>query len=172
MKRQIAFSSISHMSFAILSIFTFSEVGLKGGFYLMISHGLTSAILFYLVGMLSDRSHSRSVFAYGGLLAAMPAFAFFLIVSSLANVGFPGTSGFLPELFTLVGVISTSVYLLVPTLFGMFLSTASSLILVLRVAFGHLKSYSNFSFSDATRLEMFILGTITTLILWLGLNDP
>lgn len=172
MKRQIAFSSISHMSFAVLSIFTFTEIGLKGGFYLMISHGLTSAALFYLIGMLSDRYHTRSVFAYSGLLASMPVFTFFLIVSSLANVGFPGTSGFLPELLTLVGVLSATVYLIVPTLFGMFLSTAGSLLLVLRVVFGHIKVYSNTKFADATRIEVFILSVLTLLMLWLGLKDP
>jgi proton-translocating NADH-quinone oxidoreductase chain N len=172
MKRQIAFSSISHMSFAILGIFTYTEIGIKGGFYLMISHGLTSAALFFLVGVLSDRYHSRSVFAYSGLLAPMPLFIFFLAVISLANVGFPGTSGFVPELFVLVGIVSSSLYILLPTLLGMLLTTASGLLLVMRVAYGHLKAYSNFSFSDLTKLESFVLSTISLLIIWLGLSDP
>jgi len=96
LKRQIAFSSISHISFATLGVFTFVEIGSKGAIYLMLSHGLTSAALFYLVGVLSDRYHTRSIMAYGGLLSTMPVFSFFLILASLANVGFPGTSGFLP----------------------------------------------------------------------------
>jgi NADH:ubiquinone oxidoreductase subunit 4 (subunit M) len=172
MKRQIAFSSISHMSFALLGVFTYTEIGIKGGFYLMISHGLTSAALFFLVGALSDRYHTRSVFAYSGLLAAMPVFIFFLILVSLANVGFPGTSGFVPEFFVLVAIVSTSLYFLIPTLLGMFLATAGGLLLVMRVAYGHLKAYSNFNFSDLTRLETFILGSLGILIIWLGISDP
>jgi NADH-quinone oxidoreductase subunit M len=92
LKRQIAFSSVSHMSFVSIGIFTFSEIGIKGAVYLMLSHGLTSAALFYIVGILSDRYHTRSIMAFAGLLAPMPIFAFFLLVISLANIGFPGTS--------------------------------------------------------------------------------
>jgi NADH-quinone oxidoreductase subunit M len=172
MKRQIAFSSISHMSFGLLGIFTYAEIGTKGGLYLMISHGLTSAALFFLVGALSERYHSRSVFIYSGLIAPMPLFIFFLALISLANVGFPGTSGFVPEFFVLSGVVSSSLYLLFPTLFGMLITTAAGLLLVMRVAYGHLKAYSNFGFSDLTRLETYILGLLGALIIWLGLNDP
>jgi NADH-quinone oxidoreductase subunit M len=105
LKRQIAFSSISHMSFATLGIFMFNEAGLKGAIYLMLSHGLTSAALFYTVGMLSERYHTRSIMAYGGLLGVMPVFSFFVILFSLANVGFPGTSGFLPEVLVLAAIL-------------------------------------------------------------------
>jgi NADH-quinone oxidoreductase subunit M len=93
------------MSFATIGIFMFNEVGLKGAIYLMLSHGLTSAALFYIVGMLSERYHTRSVMAYGGLLGVMPLFSFFLILFSLANVGFPGTSGFLPEVLILTAIL-------------------------------------------------------------------
>lgn len=151
LKRQIAFSSISHMSFATLGIFTFTEIGVKGAMYLMLSHGLTSAILFYLVGILSERYHTRSILAYGGLLSIMPIFSFFLIVSSLANVGFPGTSGFLPELFVLVAVINMSPILVIPVLIGMLLTTASTLVMLLRLLFGHIKTlYSQSSYSDVS----------------------
>jgi NADH-quinone oxidoreductase subunit M len=141
MKRQIAFSSISHMSFATLGIFTFSEVGIKGAVYLMLSHGLTSAALFYLVGILSDRYHTRSIMAFSGLLTSMPVFSFFLILMSLANVGFPGTSGFLPEIIILTAIVSTMPAILFPVLLGMLLTTASSLIFLLRLLFGHTKSF-------------------------------
>lgn len=146
MKRQIAFSSVSHMSFASIGIFTFTEAGVKGSVYLMLSHGLTSAALFYLVGVLSERYHTRSILAFSGLLSAMPVFSFFLILMSLANVGFPGTSGFLPELIILVSVISSAPSTLLPVLLGMLFTTASSLVLLLRILFGHLKGlYSNSS---------------------------
>jgi NADH-quinone oxidoreductase subunit M len=158
LKRQIAFSSISHMSFAILGVFSFLEIGSKGAMYLMLSHGLTSAALFYLVGILSERYHTRSIMVYGGLLGIMPLFSFFLIVASLANVGFPGTSGFLPELFLIISVLSLTPLLIFPVLLGMLLTTASTLVLLLRLLFGHPKTlYSTSSYSDITRLEFVIL---------------
>jgi len=141
LKRQIAFSSISHMSFATVGIFTFTEIGIKGAVYLMLSHGLTSSALFYLVGVLSDRYHTRSAMAFGGLLGLMPLFSFFVIVASLANVGFPGTSGFLPEFFVLVAVLSSVPFILVPVLLGMLVTTASTLLTLLRLLFGHAKAH-------------------------------
>jgi len=140
LKRQIAFSSVSHMSFAILGVFTFTEIGIKGAVYLMLSHGLTSSALFYLIGVLSDRYHTRSSMAFGGLLGLMPLFSFFLILASLANVGFPGTSGFLPELFILVSIMSSTSFILFPALLGMLLTTAGTLVTLLRLLFGHSKS--------------------------------
>jgi NADH:ubiquinone oxidoreductase subunit 4 (subunit M) len=158
LKRQIAFSSISHMSFAVLGIFSFLEIGSKGAIYLMLSHGLTSAALFYLVGVLSERYHTRSIMVYGGLLSVMPLFSFYLIIISLANVGFPGTSGFLPELFVLISVLSLTPLLILPILLGMLLTTASTLVLLLRLLFGHIQTiYSTSSYSDITRLEFVIL---------------
>lgn len=172
LKRQIAFSSISHMSFATLGIFTFVEVGSKGALYLMLSHGLTSAALFYLVGVLSERYHTRSIMAYGGLLNTMPIFSFFLILASLANVGFPGTSGFLPELFVLISIISMSPLLVLPTLLGMLLTTASTLILLLRLLFGHIKTlYSQSSYSDLSRIEFTILSYLSFWMIFMGLVD-
>jgi len=172
LKRQIAFSSVSHMSFATLGIFTFLEVGAKGAMYLMLSHGLTSAALFYLVGVLSERYHTRSIIAYGGLMGVMPLFSFFLLVASLANIGFPGTSGFLPEVLVLMAVLSMSPLVLLPTLLGMILTTASTLVLLLRLLFGHVKTlYSQSSFSDITRLECFILGFLSFWLIVLGLFD-
>lgn len=139
LKRQIAFSSISHMSFATVGIFTFTEVGVKGAVYLMLSHGLTSSALFYLVGVLSDRYHTRSSMAFGGLLGLMPMFSFFMIFASLANIGFPGTSGFLPELLVLIAVVSSVPFIVLPVLLGMLLTTASTLLALLRLLFGHAK---------------------------------
>jgi len=141
LKRAIAFSSISHMSFAILGIFTFTEVGIKGAMYLMLSHGLTSSMLFYLIGVLSDRYHTRSIFAYSGLLGTMPLFSFFLLLASLANIGFPGTSGFIPELLILIAINSTISFNTFFILIGMLLTTASTLIILLRLLFGHTKIF-------------------------------
>lgn len=172
LKRQIAFSSISHMGFSILTLFTFTEVGVKAAVYLMLSHGLTSASLFYLVGVLSERYHTRSIMAYGGLLGSMPIFSCFFIIISLANVGFPGTSGFLPELFGLLSIVSTFPLLLVPVLLGMFIATCSTLLLVLRLLFGHTKlTYTRSTFSDITKMEIIILTFLSFFIIVVGLVD-
>lgn len=172
LKRQIAFSSISHMSFATVGIFTFTEVGIKGAIYLMLSHGLTSAALFFLIGVLSDRYHTRSIMVYSGLLGVMPIFSFFLIFASLANVGFPGTSGFVPELLVLISIVSTSPFILFPVLLGMLLTTASTLVLLLRLLFGHLKTfYFKSSWVDITKLEFFVLFNLSFWMLILGMYD-
>jgi NADH-quinone oxidoreductase subunit M len=172
LKRQIAFSSISHMSLATMGIFTFTWIGTKGSIYLMLSHGLTSAALFYLVGVLSDRYHTRSIMAFSGLLSSMPVFSFFLIVMSLANIGFPGTSGFLPELFVLTSVVSAAPATLLPVLLGMLLTTASTLILLLRVLFGHTKTfYFKSSWVDVTALEFYVLMLLTFWVIAIGIYD-
>lgn len=161
LKRQIAFSSISHMSFSIFGIFTFSEVGIKGAVYLMLSHGLTSASLFYLIGILSERYHTRSIMAFGGLLGVMPIFAVFLIISSIANVGFPGTSGFLPEFFILLALFNNNIISFLPILLGMFLTTSGTLVLLLRVLYGHIKVlYIKSSFSDVAQIDFFVLSLL------------
>lgn len=141
LKRQIAFSSVSHMGFALLGIFSFTEVGIKGSIYLMVSHGLTSSALFFLIGVLSDRFHSRSVLVYSGLFSVMPVFSFFMFVFSLANIGFPGTSGFLPEFLILVSILKSTPFILFFVLFGMLLVTAGTLLVLLRILFGHVKYF-------------------------------
>ena len=150
------------MSFAAVGIFTFTEVGIKGSIYLMLSHGLTSSAMFYLVGVLSDRYHTRSSMAFGGLLGAMPLFSFFMIVASLSNVGFPGTAGFIPELLVLTGLLASVPLILFPVLLGMFLTTAGTLLALLRLLFGHIKTYyTESTFADVTKLELFVLATLS-----------
>lgn len=135
------------MSFATAGIFTFTEAGIKGAVYLMLSHGLTSSAMFFLVGVLSDRYHTRSVTAFSALLSVMPLFSFFFVAVSLANAGFPGTSGFLPEVEVLFGLISgssTSIlssFTILFVLFGMFLTTVTTLVPMLRMLFGHIKVF-------------------------------
>lgn len=153
LKRYVAFSSVAHMSFATAGIFTFTEIGVKGAIYLMLSHGLTSSAMFFLVGVLSDRYHTRAVTAFSGLFATMPVFSFFFIVTSLANAGFPGTSGFIPEVEVLLGAVSSSsgahnvfggsglnMVVVLFVLLGMFLTTAATLLPMLRMLFGHTRA--------------------------------
>jgi len=162
LKRQVAFSSISHMSFAVAGIFTYTELGIKGAVYLMLSHGLISSAMFYLIGILSDRYHTRSIMAYSSLFGTMPLFSGFLILISLANVGFPGTSGFIPELLVLTGIISATPAVILPTLFSMFFITASTLVTMLRLLFGHAKTvFFASSLLDITKLEFYILSILS-----------
>lgn len=176
LKRYVAFSSVAHMSFATAGIFTFTEIGIKGAMYLMLSHGLTSSAMFFLVGILSDRYHTRAVTAFSGLLATMPIFSFFFIVVSLANAGFPGTSGFIPEIEVLIGLIESSVNTtgmsVLFALTAMFLTTATTLLPLLRMLFGHPKTiYSNSSALDVTKKEFYVLTILTIFIVVLGLYD-
>lgn len=143
LKRQIAFSSIAHMSFVMLGLFISSDIGIKGSVFLMLSHGLTSAGLFFAVGILAERYHTRSIMGFSGLIAVMPLFSSLLFIIMLANIGFPGTSGFIPELFIVIGILSTSPSLLFPTLFGIFLTTVGGLLVLMRLLFGHIK-YNGF----------------------------
>lgn len=146
LKRYVALSSVAHMSFATIGVFTFTELGIKGSVYLMLSHGFTSSAMFFLVGVLSDRYHTRAVTAFSGLLATMPIFSFFFITVSLANAGFPGTSGFIPEVEVLIGAILGSAtnifspFSIIFILFGMFLTTVTTLVPMLRMLFGHIKA--------------------------------
>jgi len=164
------------MSFATAGIFTFTEIGIKGAMYLMLSHGLTSSAMFFLVGALSDRYHTRAVTAFSGLLATMPVFSFFFIVTSLANAGFPGTSGFIPEIEVLLGLIeggaSTAAIAILFTLLAMFLTTVTTLLPMLRMLFGHSKVfYLNSSTVDLTKQESYIMLILTLFVLVLGLYD-
>lgn len=169
LKRQIAFSSVAHMSFAVVGIYMISVVGVDGAVFLMFSHGLISSALFFLVGTLSDRYHTRSVTAFSGLLGIMPLFSGFLIVSILANVGFPGTSGFIPELLVLVAVFKSLPTISLVMLFGMVITALSNLVIPLRVLFGHPKLLvSRGSWADLTKLESAILGSLTVLIIGFG----
>lgn len=178
LKRYVAFSSVAHMSFAAAGIFTYTEIGIKGAVYLMLSHGFTSSAMFFLVGVLSDRYHTRAVTAFSGLMATMPVFAFFFILTSLANAGFPGTSGFIPEIEVLLAVLSSassnvaSQSAVLFILFAMFLTTCTTLLPMLRMLFGHVKLiYSQSGWADLTKQEFFILGILTLFILVFGLYD-
>lgn len=178
LKRYVALSSVAHMSFATAGIFTFTELGIKGAIYLMLSHGFTSSAMFFLVGVLSDRYHTRAVTSFSGLLATMPLFSFFFIAISLANAGFPGTSGFIPEvevLFSLLNGAATPIFspvVILFVLFGMFLTTVTTLVPMLRMLFGHVKTSSfKSSWIDLTKLEFFVLTTLLFMILLFGLYD-
>jgi len=108
LKRIIAYSSIAHMNFVVLGIFSFTHQGIDGSIYLMIAHGIVSPALFFCIGVVYDRYHTRSIKYYSGLVQVMPLFCIFLFIFTLANMSFPGTSNFVGELLILAGVFGAN----------------------------------------------------------------
>lgn len=126
LKRIIAYSSVAHMNLVMLGLFSENQQGIEGAIYLMVGHGVVSAALFFCVGVLYDRYHSRFIRYYGGLVSVMPLFAVFFFVFSLANMSFPGTSNFLGEFLLFLGVFSKSSSILVFSTAGIVLSAVYS----------------------------------------------
>ena len=136
MKKMIAYSSVAHMGFVTVGIFTMTEQGIAGAMFQMISHGLVSAALFFAVGVVYDRLHTREIDAYGGVADSMPRYAVFFMLMMLASVGLPGTSGFIGEFLVLVGAWQASSLLAFLTATGLVLGATYMLWLYRRVVFG------------------------------------
>lgn len=126
LKRIIAYSSVAHMNLVMLGLFSFNQQGIEGAIYLMVGHGVVSAALFFCVGVLYDRYHSRLLRYYGGLATVMPLFATFFLAFSLANMGFPGTSNFIGEILVFLGIFSMSGAVMLVASTGIVLSAAYS----------------------------------------------
>lgn len=169
MKRIIAYSSIAHMNLIVLGIFSFNTLGLIGSIFQSLSHGFVSSALFFLIGTLYDRYHSRIVHYFGGIVQLMPVFTSFFIFFTMANIGFPGTSNFLGELALLAGIIKNNFFITFFATTGMILGGLYSLWASNRMAFGNLKFYLEFS-SDLTLKEQIILFMLAFLTLWFGLS--
>ncbi len=168
MKKLIAYSSIAHMGFVTVGIFSVNTEGIGGAIIQMLSHGLVSAALFLCVGVIYDRMHSREIDTYGGLVHRMPAYAFVFMFFALASVGLPGTSGFVGEILILVGVfkVSTLVAALIAT--GMVLGAAYMLYLYRRIVFGELTKENLLSIADLERREIAVFLPLIVLVLWMG----
>jgi NADH-quinone oxidoreductase subunit M len=167
-KKLIAYSSVAHMGFVTMGIFTFTVQGVDGAIFQMLSHGLVSAALFLCVGVIYDRMHTREIAAYGGLVERMPAYAACFMVFTLANVGLPGTSGFVGEFLTLLGAfkVKSAVAALATT--GVILSAAYALWLYRRIIFGALEKVSLKSLEDLSWREVSILAPLVVLIILFG----
>lgn len=158
LKRIIAYSSIAHMNFAILGIFSWNSEGLQGSVYQMISHGITSAGLFFLVGFVYDRFHTRDITYYGGLTTVMPLYSTNFFFFTIANMGFPGTSAFVGELLIFVGSFKHNTVVSILALSGAFLSAVYSVWMFNRVCFGSLNtSYLGRTFFDLNRQEVVVM---------------
>ena len=145
MKKLIAYSSVAHMGFVTMGIFAMTAQGVAGGIFQMISHGIVSAALFLCVGVVYDRMHTREIAAYGGLVNRMPIYAFVFMVFTLANVGLPGTSGFVGEFLTLIGTFRVNTWVATLATLGTILSAAYALWLYRKVIFGKLEKPSLFN---------------------------
>ncbi len=168
MKKLIAYSSVAHMGFVTLGIFTITEQGLVGSIFQMISHGLVSAALFLCVGVIYDRIHSRLINDYGGLVSLMPKYAVILMIFTLASIGLPGTSGFIGELLILIGVFKKSFLVATIASLGVILSAAYMLWLYRRVIFGKIKNENLKKILDLNKSELFILCCLAFPVLFLG----
>jgi NADH-quinone oxidoreductase subunit M len=171
MKRIIAYSSVAHMNLVALGIFSFNRIGIEGSIYLMIAHGVVSAALFFCVGVLYDRTHTRLLRYYGGIVTVMPVFATFFFIFNLANMGFPGTPNFVGELLMLTGIFILAPAILFFAAWGIVFSAAYSTILFAKTMFGTLKTRFITQFVDVNRREAFILSVFAAFALILGLRS-
>src|SRR6185436_823170 len=168
MKKLIAYSSVAHMGFVTMGLFTLTHQGIEGGIYQMLSHGVVSGALFLCVGVVYDRLHTREIDAYGGLVKRMPMYAACFMVFTLANVGLPGTSGFVGEFLSLLAAFRFNTWLAIIGTTGIILSAAYALWLYRRVIFEVLDKPSLQSIADLDRREAFFLITLVLATVWFG----
>ncbi|MDA9530303.1 NADH-quinone oxidoreductase subunit M [Bradyrhizobium sp. CCBAU 25338] len=168
MKKLIAYSSVAHMGFVTMGIFAGTMQGVAGGVFQMISHGIVSGALFLCVGIVYDRLHTREIAAYGGLVNRMPLYAMTFMVFTMANVGLPGTSGFVGEFMTLLGTFKVSIPTAFFASFGVILSAAYALWLYRKVVFGALVKPSLMSMKDLTFRECLTLFPMIALTILFG----
>ena len=167
-KKLIAYSSVAHMGFVTMGIFTLTHQGVQGGIFQMLSHGIVSGALFLCVGVVYDRMHTREIAAYGGLVNRMPVYAFVFMVFTMANVGLPGTSGFVGEFLTLLGAFKVNSWVAFLATSGVILSAGYALWLYRRVIFGVLEKESLKNIADMNRREIAILAPLVVLTILFG----
>ena len=173
MKKLIAYSSVAHMGFVTIGIFSLTKQGLEGSIVQMISHGFISAALFLWVGVLYDRFHSRMISSYGGLVHIMPKYALFFMIFTLAALGLPGTSGFVGEFLILIGAFQVSILVTILATFGIILAAAYMLWLYRRVIFGRIANSDLKNMKDLNKMELYIFSSLVILIIFFGIYpDP
>jgi NADH-quinone oxidoreductase subunit M len=168
MKKLIAYSSVAHMGFVTMGIFAVNQQGVDGAIFQMISHGFISGALFLVVGVIYDRMHTRDIDAYGGLVVRMPVFALVFMLFTMANVGLPGTSGFVGEFLTLSGAFQVSTWVAFGAAIGVILSAGYALWLYRRVVFGDLIKESLKAIQDMDRRERALFAPLVAATILLG----
>src|SRR5262249_22062067 len=168
MKKLIAYSSVGHMGFVTMGIFAATTQGVAGGIFQMISHGIVSAALFLCVGVVYDRMHTREIAAYGGLVNRMPLYASVFMVFTLANVGLPGTSGFVGEFLSLIGPFRVNNWVATLATLGTILSAAYALWLYRKIIFGKLEKATLFTIKDIGWREIAVMAPLVVLTIVFG----
>ena len=167
MKKMIAYSSVAHMGFVTIGIFTLTQDGMNGAYFQMISHGIVSAALFLIVGVVYERHHTRMIADYSGVSNVMPKYSFFFMIFMLSSVGLPGTSGFVGEFLVIISTISINVYLTIFTAVGVILGASYMLLLYKNINFGDIKSEIK-NLTDLSRIELFYFSLLAILTILLG----
>ena len=167
-KKLIAYSSIAHMAYVTMGIFAANEQGIQGALFQMLSHGIVSAALFLCVGVIYDRMHTREISAFGGLVNIMPKYAVAFLIFTMANIGLPGTSGFIGEFLTLFGVFRVNTWVAVISTTGVILSAAYALWLYRQVVWGALTKESLKGLLDLSTREKIILYPLVALTIYFG----
>nr|WP_319513007.1 NADH-quinone oxidoreductase subunit M [uncultured Cohaesibacter sp.] len=167
-KKLIAYSSVAHMGYVTMGVFSMTQQGVQGGIFQMISHGIVSGALFLCVGVVYDRMHTREISAYGGLVNRMPVFATLFMIFTMANVGLPGTSGFIGEFLTIIGVFQVNTWVALFAATGVILSASYALWLYRRIIFGKLEKESLKGILDMDIREKTILVPLAVLTILFG----
>ncbi len=168
MKKLIAYSSVAHMGFVTIGTFTLTVQGIEGAIYTMLSHGVVSAALFLIVGVVYDRIHSREIARYGGLVHRMPVYALMFMLFMLASVGLPGTGGFVGEFLVLVGAFQANTWVAALAATGVILGAVYMLYLYRRIIFGQLTKEHLMKIGDMSRREIMVFAPLVVLVLWMG----
>ncbi|MEM7638098.1 MAG: NADH-quinone oxidoreductase subunit M [Pseudomonadota bacterium] len=169
MKKLIAYSSVAHMGFVTLGIFSFTEIGVQGAVFQMLSHGLISGALFLIVGVVYDRMHTREISAYGGLVHRMPIYATLFMLFTMANVGLPGTSGFVGEILTMVGAFQANTWAAAGAALGVIFSAVYMLTLYRRTVFGEITNPEVETIEDVNIKELICLIPLAIGVILLGI---
>jgi NADH-quinone oxidoreductase subunit M len=170
MKKLIAYSSVAHMGFVTMGLFAMNQQAIQGAIFQMVSHGLVSGALFLCVGVVYDRMHTREIAAYGGLVQRMPLYAVAFMIFTLANVGLPGTSGFIGEFLTLLGTFAANDKVAFLATTGVILSACYALYLYRRVIFGVIDKPSLANIQDLAPREILCLAPLALLVIWYGVK--
>ena len=168
-KKLIAYSSVAHMGFVTMGLFTLTPQGIQGAMFQMVSHGFVASALFLCVGVVYDRLHTREIAAYGGLVNRMPLYAVIFMIFTMANVGLPGTAGFVGEFLTMMGAFRANPWVAFFAAFGVILSAGYALWLYRRVVFGELEKPELKAIQDLNGRELVTLVPLVILTIWYGI---
>ena len=169
-KKLVAYTSVAHMGFVVIGVFAMTVNGLQGGLVVMISHGISTGALFLLLGMMYERRHTRLIEDFGGIGRVAPLFATAFVITALASIGLPGTSGFIGEFLALIGTFETHALTAIVAATGVVFAAYYMLPMVQRILFNKLDRPENRTFRDLSRREILVLGPLVALMIWIGVH--